>query len=63
MEVTRLYFKNPFGLPKCIKKLLQGLNLPTYTKFSFPFLSEIDLRGGGRCHTVIQYTAKYCDVL
>ena len=63
MEVAHLYFKNPFDLPKCIKKLFQGLNLPTYPEFSSPFLSEIDLRGRGRCHIVIQYTAIYCDVL
>lgn len=49
-----------FGLPKYIKKVFQGLNLPTYWRFSS--LSETDLRGRGRCHMVIQYTAIYCDV-
>lgn len=63
MEAVNLYFKNPFGLPKCMKKLFQALNLPTYPEFSFPFLSEMDPKGRGRCHMVIQYTAIYCDVL
>lgn len=51
------YFKNPFALPKCIKKVFQGLNLPTCPEFSFSCIDEIELRGRGRCPMVIQYTA------
>lgn len=49
-------FKNPFALPKCIKKVFRGLNLPTCPEFSFSCLSEIELWGRGRCPMVIQYT-------
>lgn len=28
-------FKNLFALPKCIKKVFEGLNLPTSPEFSF----------------------------
>lgn len=40
------YFKNPFALPKCIKKVFQGLNLPTCPDFLFPALMKLKFEEG-----------------